>query len=55
MTTIRPRLPPGTRIRKTFYGLLTTLILAGLMSGLLLSVIALNVWAWRWLWEALGW
>ena len=41
-TTITPELPLGTRIRKTFHGLLTTLILAGLLSGLLLSVIALN-------------
>ena len=54
-TTTGPRLPLGTRIRKTFYGLLTTLILAGLLSGLLLSVIALNVWAWRWIVEGLGW
>ena len=38
-----------------FYGLLTTLILGGLLSGLLLSVIALNVWAWRWILEGLGW
>ena len=57
MTTIRPGLPPGTRtrIRKTFYGLVTTLILVGLLSGLLLSVIALNVWAWRWIAGGLGW
>ena len=53
-TTMKPELPPGTRIRKTFYGLLTTLILVGLLSGLLLSVIALNVWAWRWIVD-LGW
>ena len=54
-TTTRPRLPLGTRIRKTFYGLLTVLILGGLLSGLLLSVITLNVWAWRWILEGLGW
>ena len=53
-TTMKPELPPDTRIRKTFYGLLTTLILVGLLSGLLLSVIALNVWAWRWIVD-LGW
>ena len=44
-TTIRPGLPPGPHIRKTFYGLVTTLILAilaGILSGLLLMVIALN-------------
>ncbi len=55
MTTMKPELPPGTRIRKTFYGLMTTLILVGLLSGLLLSVIALNVWAWRWILGGLGW
>ncbi len=55
MTTIKPRLPLGTRIRKTLYGLVTTLILVGLLSGLLLSVLALNVWAWRWIVEGLGW
>ncbi len=56
MTTIRPRLPPlGARIRKALYGLLTALILAGLLSGLLLSVIALNLWAWRWVLDDLGW
>ena len=54
MTTIRPGLPLGPRIRKTFYGLLTTLILVGLLSGLLLTVIALNVWAWRWIVD-MGW
>ena len=54
-TTIRPGLPPGPRIRKTFYGLMTTLILVGLLSGLLLSVIALNVWAWRWIVRNMGW
>ncbi len=43
--TTRPRLPLGTRIRKALYSLLTALILAGFLSGLLLSVIALNVWA----------
>ena len=53
-TTIRPGLPPGPRIRKTFYGVVTTLILVGLLSGLLLSVIALNVWAWRWIVD-MGW
>ena len=41
-TTMKPELPPGTRIRKTFYSVMTTLILVGLLSGLLLSVIALN-------------
>ena len=41
-TAIRPGLPRGRRIRKTFHGVLTTLILVGLLSGLLLSVIALN-------------
>ena len=55
MTTMKPDLPLGTRIRKTFYGLMTTLILVGLLSGLLLSVIALNVWAWRWIAGGLGW
>ena len=55
VTTITPELPLGTRIRKTFYGVLTTLILVGLLSGLLLTVIALNVWAWRWIVEGLGW
>ena len=55
ITSSRPRLPRGARIRKAFYGLLTALILAGLLSGLLLSVIALNVWAWRWILEGLGW
>ena len=55
MTTMKPGLPLGTRIRKTFYGLVTTLILVGLLSGLLLSVIALNVWAWRWILRGLGW
>ena len=54
-TTMKPGLPPGTRIRKTFYGLMTTLILVGLLSGLLLSVIALNVWAWRWIAGGLEW
>ena len=54
-TTMKPGLPPGTRIRKTFYGLMTTLILVGLLSGLLLSVIALNVWAWRWIVRNMGW
>ena len=54
-TTIRPELPPGTRIRKTFYGLMTTLIPVGLLSGLLLTVIALNVWAWRWIVRNMGW
>ena len=52
--TIRPGLPPGIRIRKRLYGLVTTLILVGLLSGLLLSVVALNVWAWRWIVE-MGW
>ena len=54
-TTMKPGLPPGTRIRKTFYGLMTTLILVGLLSGLLLMVIALNVWAWRWIVRNMGW
>ena len=54
-TTITPRLPLGPRIRKTFYGVVTTLILVGLLSGLLLSVIALNVWAWRWIVRNMGW
>ena len=53
-TTIRPELPLGIRIRKRLYGLVTTLILVGLLSGLLLSVVALNVWAWRWIVE-MGW
>ena len=44
---LKSAIPLGTRIRKTFYGLVTTLILVGFLSGLLLSVIALNVWAWR--------
>ena len=34
-TTMKPELPLGTRIRKTFYGLVATLILVGLLSGLL--------------------
>ena len=55
ITTVKPRLSRGARIRKAFYGLLTTLILAGVLSGLLLSVIALNVWAWRWIVEGVGW
>ena len=55
ITRIKPRLPRGARIRKAFYGLLTALILGGLLSGLLLAVIALNVWAWRWIVEGLGW
>ena len=55
ITSSRPRLPLGARTRNAFYGLLTALILAGLLSGLLLSVIALNVWAWRWIVEGLGW
>ena len=55
ITTTRPRFPRGARIRKAFYGLLTALILAGLLSGLLLAVIALNVWAWRWILEGLSW
>ena len=54
-TTMKPELPPGPRIRKAFYGVLTTLILVGLLSGLLLSVIALNVWAWRWIVRNMGW
>ena len=54
MTTMKPGLPLGTRIRKTFHGLMTTLILVGLLSGLLLTVIALNVWAWRWIVD-MGW
>ena len=53
-TTMKPELPLGTRIRKTFYGVVTTLILVGLLSGLLLTMIALNVWAWRWIVD-MGW
>ncbi len=52
---MKPELPPGTRIRKTFCSVMTMLILVGLLSGLLLSVIALNVWAWRWILRGLGW
>ena len=43
MTTITPELPLGTRIRKTFYGLMTTLILVGLLSGLLVEIISIGV------------
>ena len=51
---LKSAIPQGPRIRKTFYGLVTTLILVGLLSGLLLTVIALNVWAWRWIVD-MGW
>ena len=52
---LKSAIPLGTRIRKTFYSVMTTLILVGLLSGLLLTVIALNVWAWRWILRGLGW